>query len=66
MMALNNTVVGLVQRWKPVGSRVFDRPVHSVETPVKLSILATKRHLSTNRNMLTYFITNKTIYKKQY
>ena len=32
----------------PVGSRFFDQPVKSVEKPVKLSFLATKRHLSTN------------------
>ena len=34
-----------------VGSRFFDRPVKPVEKPVKFSFLATKRHLSTNRNL---------------
>ena len=48
----------------PVGSRFFDRPVKSVKRPVKFFILATKRHLSTNRNVLIYFIINKTFYKK--
>ena len=32
-----------------------DRPVKPVETPVKLSFLATKRHLSTNRITYMYF-----------
>ena len=69
-----------IQRWKPVGStgtgrvdrpvglpvgsRFFDRPVKPVEKPVKFSFLATKRHLSTNRNIFIYFIINKTFYKK--
>ena len=58
-----------MQRWKPVGlpvgSRFFDRPVKPVEKPVEFSfLLATKRHLSTNRNVLIYFIINKTFYKK--
>ena len=69
-----------IQRWKPigstgtgrvdrpvglpVGSRFFDRPVKPVEKPVKFSFLATKRHLSTNRNIFIYFIVNKTFYKK--
>ena len=69
-----------IQRWKPVGStgtgrvdrpvglpvgsRFFDRPVKPVEKPVKFSFLATKRHLSTNRNIFIYFIINKTSYKK--
>ena len=67
-------IVILLQRWKPVGStglvelplgsRFFDRPVKLVEKPVEFSFLATKRHLSTNRNILTYFIINKTFYKK--
>ena len=48
----------------PIGSRFFDRPVKLVEKPVKFSFLATKRHLSTNRNILEYFIINKTFYKK--
>ena len=48
----------------PVGSRFFDRPVKPVETPVKFSFLATKRHLSTNQNILIHFIINKTFYKK--
>ena len=48
----------------PVGSRFFDRPVKPVKTPVEFSFLATKRHLSTNRNILIYFIINKTFYKK--
>ena len=56
------------QKWKPVGlpvgSRFFDRPVKPVEKPVKFSFLATKRQLSTNRNILIYFIINKTFYKK--
>ena len=43
-----------------------DRPVKPVETPVKFSLLATKRDLSTNRNIHIYFITNKIFYKKQY
>ena len=47
----------------PVGSRFFDRPVKPVETPVEFFFLATKRHLSTNRNILIYFIINKTLYK---
>ena len=54
------------QRWKPVGSKFFDRPVKPVEKPVEFSFLATKRHLSTNRNVLIYFIINKTFYKNQY
>ena len=49
---------------RPVGSRFFDRPVKPVEKPVKFSFLATKRHLSTNRNILIYFIINKTFCKK--
>ena len=49
---------------RPVGSRFFDRPVKPVEKPVEFSFLATKRRLSTNRNMLIYFIINKTFYKK--
>ena len=56
------------QRWKPVGlpvgSRFFDRPVKPVEKLVKFSFLATKRHLSTNRNIPIYFIINKTFCKK--
>ena len=52
------------QRWKPVGSRFFDRPVKPFETPVKLSFLATKRYLSTSRNIHRYFIINKIFYKK--
>ena len=48
----------------PVGSRFFDRPVKPFEKPVEFSFLATKRHLSTNRNILKYFIINKTFYKK--
>ena len=67
---------GSIQRWKPVwltgtgrvdrpvGSRFFDRPVKPVEKPVELSFLATKRYLNINRNMLIYFIINKTFYKK--
>ena len=39
----------------PVGSRFFDRPVKPVKKPVKLSFLATKIHLSTNRNIFIYF-----------
>ena len=45
-------------------SRFYDRPVKPVEKPVEFSFLATKRHLSTNRNILIYFIINKTFYKK--
>ena len=54
----------LPQRWKPVGSRFFNRPVKPVEKPVEFSFLATKRYLSTNRNILVYFIINKPFYKK--
>ena len=39
------------------------RPVKPVDTPVKFSFLATKRHLSTNRKIHIYFIINKTFYK---
>ena len=48
---------GLVDRpvGLPVGSRFFDRPVKPVEKPVKFSFLATKIHLSTNRNILIFF-----------
>ena len=49
----------------PVGARFFDRSVKPVEKPVKFSFLATKRHLSTNRNMHTHFIINKSFYKKK-
>ena len=59
---VGSTGTGRVDR--PVGSRFFDRPVKPVEKPVKFSFLATKRHLSTNRNILIYFIINKTFYKK--
>ena len=48
----------------PVGSRFFDRPVKPVEKPVKLSFFGTKKHLSTKQSILTYFIINKTFYKK--
>ena len=48
----------------PVGSRFFDRPVKPVEKPVEFSFLATKRHLSTNRNIVIHFIIIKTFYKK--
>ena len=48
----------------PIGSRFFDRPVKLVETPVEFSFLATTKHLSTNRNIVIYFIINKTFYKK--
>ena len=48
----------------PVGSRFFDRPVKAVETPVKLSFLATKRHLIAYQITHIYFIINKTFYKK--
>ena len=43
---------------------IFDRPVKPVKTPVKLYFLATKRHLSTNRNMHILIFINKTFYKK--
>ena len=68
---------GVKQGWKPVGStgtnrvhlpagsRFFDRPVKPVETPVKFSLLARKRHLSTNRNIFICFVINKTFYKKK-
>ena len=36
----------------------------AVETSVKFSFLATKRYLSTNRNIHIYLIINKTFYKK--
>ena len=49
---------------RPVESRFFDRPVKPVEKPAEFSFLATKGHLSTNRNILIYFIINKTFYKK--
>ena len=48
----------------PVGSRFFDRPVKPVEKPVEFSFLATKRHLSTNRNILIYFLIAKTFDQK--
>ena len=38
----------------PVGSRLFDRSVKPVETAVKFFFVATKRHLSTNRNIYIY------------
>ena len=46
------------QRWRPVastGTGWVDRPVKQVEKPVKFSILATKRHLSTNRNIPIFY-----------
>ena len=49
----------------PVGSRFLDWTVKPVETPVKFSFLATKRHLSSNWSTHIYFITNKTFYKKK-
>ena len=56
------------QRWKPVGrpvgSRFFDRPVKPVEKPIEFSFLATKRRLSTNRNILRYFLIAKTFDQK--
>ena len=45
-------------------ARFFDRLVKPVETQVKFSFLATKRHLSTNRNIQICFIINKSFYKK--
>ena len=51
---------------RSVGSRFFDHPVKPDETPVKFFFLATKRHLSTYRNIHIYFIIIKTFYKKQY
>ena len=71
------------QRWKPVGStgtgrvdrpvglpvwsRFFDRPVKPVEKPVEFSFLATKKHPSTNRNILIYIFYHKTFFiKNQY
>ena len=47
-----------------VESNFFDRPVKPVETPVEFSFLATKRHLSNNRNIHIYFVINETFYKK--
>ena len=46
----------------PVKSRFFDRPVKPVETPLKFSVFATKRPLSTYRNI--NIITHKFFYKK--
>ena len=43
---------------------ILDRPVKPVETPVKFSSFATKRLISTNRNMHIYFIISETFYKK--
>ena len=53
----------LYQRWKPVGSRFFDWPVKPVETAVKLSFFATKRHLSTNQTFIkkNSILTNDTL-----
>ena len=48
----------------PVGSRFFDRPVKPVDTPVKFSFLLTKRHLSPNRSIHTYFVINETFYQR--
>ena len=45
-------------------SRFFDRPVKPVEKPVEFPFLATKRHLSTNRNILIYFLIAKTFDQK--
>ena len=52
-------------RWVglPVGSKFFNRPVKPIETPVKFFFLATKRHLSSNRFMLIYFIISKAFFK---
>ena len=63
---VGSTGIGRVERpvGLPVGSRFFDRSVKPVEKQVKFSFLATKRHLSTNRNILIYFIINKTFCKK--
>ena len=58
---IGSTGTGMVD-W-PVGSRFFDRPVKPVETPVKFSFLATKKHLCTKRKIRIYFIMNKTFYK---
>ena len=47
------------QRWKPfwsTGTNWVDWPVKPVKTPVKISFLATKRHLSTNRNIHIYLL----------
>ena len=50
---------------KPVGLQVGPRlQVEPVETPVKFFYFATKRHLSTNRNIHIYFVINKTFHKK--
>ena len=59
---VGSTGTGRVDR--PVGSRFFDLPVKPVEKPVKFSFFGTKRHLSTNQNILIYIIKNKTFYKK--
>ena len=67
ILSSGTTPKGLDQRWKPVGStgtgrvdrpvglRFFDQPVKPVETPVKFSFLATKRHISTNRNIHIFY-----------
>ena len=54
---VGSTGTGRVDR--PVGSRFFHWPVKPVETSVKFSFLATKKHLSTNRNIHIYFIIHK-------
>ena len=58
--------IGLVDRLVglPVASRFFYRQVKPVEKSVKFFFLATKKHLSTNRNMHIYMTINKTFYKK--
>ena len=62
---VGSTSTGRVDRpiGLPVGSKFFDRPVKPVETPVKFSFLATKKHLSTNQYIHIYCIINKTFYK---
>ena len=49
-------VTGRVEILRPAGQ--------AVEIPVKYSFLATKSHLSANRNIHIYCIINKTFYKK--
>ena len=51
---------------RPGGRVEILRPAGQAgETPVKFSLLATKKHLSTNRNIQLYFIMRKIFYKKK-
>ena len=49
-------VAGRVEILRPAGQ--------AVEKPVEFSFLATKRHLSSNRNILIYFFIAKTFDQK--